>query len=243
MFDEKNFVHFIPVLSTVISLAFLIVLLNHYFKGGKKPYVGWWAAGVFTYGLGTGLESAVTLMGNSVLLTKSWYVAGAILGGWPLAQGSVYLHLKRKTANILSAITIPVIIITGILVFSSPANEEKLLDFVPSGDILEWQWVRLITPFINIYAAIFLIGGAFYSAYKYYQSRTHFNRVIGNNLIAIGAILPGIGGTLAKGGYVEALYIGEFAGIILIWLGYKFCISDKIRKADLEDDKSLEGVS
>ena len=31
----------------------------------------------------------VTLFGNSPALNKAWYIAGALLGGYPLAQGSV----------------------------------------------------------------------------------------------------------------------------------------------------------
>ena len=224
MYDELHWVHFIPIASTVLSLIFLVILLHHYFKKCKKSHIGWWAFGVFTYGVGTGLEGAITLLGNSVVLNKSWYVAGAIFGGYPLAQGSVYLHLSRKKANMLSAISVPVIIITSILVAISPVNMAEFSEFKPTGAILEWQWVRALTPIINIYAVIFLIGGAFYSAFKFLKQKDTLNRAIGNFLIAAGAILPGIGGTLAKAGYVEALYIGEFFGIILIWIGYKVCV-------------------
>lgn len=226
MFDQQHWVHYIPVATTVLTIIFLVLLLRHYLQRGRKPHIGWWALGVFTYGLGTGLEGAITIYGNSVFLNKAWYIAGAILGGYPLAQGSVYLHLSRKKANILSAITVPVIIITSILIILSPADVSVMDHFKPSGDILVWKWVRLITPFINIYAAIFLIGGAFFSAYKYYKSREKLNRAIGNIFIAVGAIMPGIGGSYAKFGYVEALYIGEFIGLILIWIGYEICKKD-----------------
>lgn len=230
MFVELSYVHYIPVITTILSAIFFYALLQHYLKGGKKPYVGWWCVGIFTYGLGTALEAAITLHGNTILLNKLWYIAGALLGGYPLAQGSVYLHLKRRTANILSAVTVPTIIISSLLVLASPVNIDLMESFKPSGKILTWQWVRLLSPFINIYSVIFLIGGAFYSAYKYYKTIDSRNRFVGNILIAIGAILPGIGGTMAKAGIVEALYIGEFAGIILIWIGYKFCINLKINK-------------
>ena len=188
----------------------------------------WWAIGVFTYGLGTFLEGFITLFGNSVFLNKAWYVAGAILGGYPLAQGSVYLHFSRRTANILTAITLPFIIASGLLVFLSPVNEGLLESFRPSGASLEWQWVRLLTPLINTYSAIFLIGSAFYSAIRYAKVENGKNRAIGNALITVGALLPGIGGGMAKAGMVEALYVGEFVGIILIYIGYRVCLADKV---------------
>ena len=46
-------------------------------------------------------------------------------------------------------------------------------------------------------------------------------RVLGNLLIAAGAILPGIGGGFSRAGQTEVLYVAEFIGIILIYLGYR----------------------
>jgi sulfite exporter TauE/SafE len=42
-----------------------------------------------------------------------------------------------------------------------------------------------------------------------------------------GAILPGIGGSMARAGMVEGLYVGELAGLILIWLGYHVIANDR----------------
>jgi hypothetical protein len=225
VFSQLSAVHYLPILTTLFSIYFLYDISGRYrIKGGR--HLLWWAIGVFTYGLGTFLEGAITLYGNTIFLNKAWYVAGAILGGYPLAQGSVYLHLKRWTANILTAITLPFIIFASVCVFLSPVNESLMDAFRPSGAILEWQWVRLLTPFINTYAAIFLIGSAFYSAIRWAKIENGKNRAIGNTLIAIGAILPGIGGGMAKAGMVEALYIGEFVGIILIYAGYRICLKD-----------------
>lgn len=224
-FSDLHWVHYLPILTTLFAVYFLTDIGGRYKnKGGN--HLLWWSIGVFTYGLGTFLEATITLYGNTIFLNKAWYVAGAILGGYPLAQGSVYLHFKRRNANILSAVTVPFIIFASIMVFLSPVNTELLQSYRPSGAILSWQWVRLLTPFINTYAAIFLIGSAILSAIKFYKQTDSRNRAIGNTLIAIGAILPGIGGGMAKAGMVEALYIGEFIGIILIWLGYRSCLKD-----------------
>ena len=225
VFNQLSAVHYLPVLTTLFSIYFLFDIGGRYHaKGGR--HLLWWAIGVFTYGLGTFLEAAITLHGNTILLNKAWYVAGAILGGYPLAQGSVYLHLNRQIANILTAVTVPFIVFASICVFLSPVNESLMDAFRPSGAILEWHWVRLLTPFINTYAVIFLIGSAFYSAIRWSKIENGKNRAVGNSLITIGAILPGIGGGMAKAGMVEALYIGEFAGIILIYAGYRICLRD-----------------
>ena len=94
----------------------------------------------------------------------------------------------------------------------------------PGGAALVWQWIRLFTPIINGYAALFLIGGAIFSAARYAQEIDTRNRAFGNAMIAFGALLPGIGGAMAKADVVEALNAGEFVGILFIWTGYAACV-------------------
>ena len=56
------------------------------------------------------------------------------------------------------------------------------------------------------------------------SDRSALEALIADYDIAVGALLPGIGGGMAKAGMVEALYVGELVGLILIWLGYRFCV-------------------
>lgn len=242
-FSQIHPVHYLPIGTTVLAAIFFSVLIHRYFTRRSGPHLLWWAAGIFAYGLGTGLEGAITLVGNSIFLNKSWYIAGALLGGYPLAQGTVYLLLSRRTANILSAITVPFIVIVSVLVAIAPVNIEAMEAHRPSGAILGWQWVRLMTPLINTYAAIFLIGGAALSAWRYVVHQTHPNRALGNGLIAFGALLPGIGGGMAKAGYVEALYVGEFVGLIFIWAGYAACVRQPKPVQELTAEPTLAASS
>jgi hypothetical protein len=216
-------VHYLPILTALFSTFFFARIFGRYLQRGG-PHLFWWAAGVFTYGLGTLLESLITLFGNGPMMNKMWYAAGAILGGYPLAQGSVYLHLSKRKANILTAATLSIIVVTIILVLLSPINLDQLESFRPSGAALGWQWLRLVTPFINTYSVIFLIGTALWSAVRYTKVEDGKYRAIGNALITVGAILPGVGGAMAKAGIVEALYVGEFVGIIFIYSGYRICL-------------------
>ena len=93
--------------------------------------------------------------------------------------------------------------------------------------VLEWHWVRLFSPFINTYAFIFLVGGAVLSAWRFSKNPKTRHRFIGNVLIAVGALLPGIGGTFTRFGYTEVLYITEMTGILLIFAGYKVVVDVK----------------
>ena len=130
--------------------------------------------------------------------------------------------------------SLPFVMAAGILVLLSPAVPEALEAHRPSGAVLAWGWVRLLTPFINGYAVVFLVGGAVLSAWRFWNSANAGHRAAGNALIAFGALLPGIGGSLAKAGLVEALYVGELAGIVLIWMGERVCaVRPAARRAPL----------
>jgi hypothetical protein len=100
-------------------------------------------------------------------------------------------------------------------------------DFKLTGAVFEWKWVRYFSPFINIYAFIFLVGGAIWSAIKYYRAADKPARFKGNVFIAIGGLLPGIGGTFTRMGHVNVLFVTELIGLILIYVGYRIIRTDK----------------
>lgn len=212
-------VAYIPLSTTLFCVYFFYLIYTHWRQKPDALYILWWTIGVFTYAAGTTVESIHTIFGWSPIVFKTWYIAGAFLGGVPLAQGTIYLLMKRKTAHILTSILIVVLIISSVLVILSPLNSSIVTDKL-NGNVLEWTFIRYITPFINIYAVIFLVGGAFYSALKYYKSAEYKGRFWGNLLIAFGGILPGIGGTATKMGYTYVLYVTELLGILLIFWGY-----------------------
>jgi len=64
------------------------------------------------------------------------------------------------------------------------------------------------------------VGGAIYSAYIFWRKRVLFNRMIGNILIAVGALMPAMGGTFLKLGLPDWLYLSEFLGVVLMYIGF-----------------------
>lgn len=220
----NNVISYIPFLTTIFSAFFLYQLVQHYATKRKSAYILWWAVGVLFYGLGTLVESLFTIYGWSEPIFKAWYILGALLGGAPLAQGTVHLLLKPKTANRLSILLIVVILLAATFVILSPVDYNLAPTGKLSGKVLEWYWVRLITPFINLYAFVFLVGGAIWSAYKYTSQKR--KRFIGNIYIGIGGLLPGIGGSFSKFGHTEVLYVTEFLGLLLIYIGYRMISTD-----------------
>jgi hypothetical protein len=152
---------------------------------------------------------------------KVRYISGALLGAFPLAQGTVYLLLKKKTADILTWFFIIYIAVAAISISLTPVDMSIVDPARLTGKVLMWTWVRMFSILPNTYALVFLVGGAAWSAIQYARKQGSADRVLGNWLIAIGGILPGIGGSFTRFGYVEMLFVTEIIGISLIWAGYR----------------------
>ena len=80
----------IPLVTTVLALSFVAVLFRRYRARGGMHLL-WWGIGMLTYAAGTITESATTLFGWHEPVFRARYITGALLGGAPLAQGTVYL--------------------------------------------------------------------------------------------------------------------------------------------------------
>ena len=224
----NNPAEYIPIGTTIFSIYFFREIYSHY-AARKKKYLLWWTIGVLTFGLGTLAESINVLFGWSAINLKYWYIVGALLGGFPLAQGSVYLLMNRKFARATTIIFVTLIAVASLAVIASPVTLPADFDQKLSGKVFSWEWVRYFSPFINIYAFIFLVGGAIYSAIKYYRQGIRKAPFRGNIFIAIGGLLPGIGGSFTRMGYVEVLYVTEFIGLIMIFIGYMIIRKDRQR--------------
>lgn len=224
---KLGFVHYLPVATTLVAAVFTSVLWRHWRRKPDARYLLWWTIGVALYGTGTLTEALTTLFGWSEPVFRAWYIAGALLGGAPLAQGTVYLLLPRRKADRLAILLITYVAIASAFVISTPLDMSLVETHRLSGDVIEWGFVRLFSPLVNLYAVVFLIGGAIWSAVRYRRQGVTGARVRGNVLIAVGAILPGIGGSFARAGMVEVLYVTELIGLVLIWLGYRQIAGDR----------------
>lgn len=225
----STYIEYIPIFTTLFSAYFFREIFRHY-QYRKTTYLLWWSLGVLTFGLGTVAESINILIGWSIPNVRYWYIVGALLGGFPLAQGSVYLLMKKRFADISSVFFVSLIIVSSVFVILTPIIIPDNFDYKLTGKVFEWKWVRYFSPLINLYAFVFLVGGAIYSAIKYYRQGIKEAPFRGNIFIAIGGLLPGIGGSFTRAGYVEVLYVTEFIGLILIYCGYRII---KINKAEI----------
>ncbi|HET9705372.1 MAG TPA: hypothetical protein VFP85_15120 [Vicinamibacterales bacterium] len=217
-------VHYVPIVTTILAIPFAAEIFRRYRQHPERLHLLWWALGIATYGVGTFTEAVTTIAGWNEPTFRAWYISGALLGGAPLAQGTVYLLLSKRTAHVLTALLVTYITIASVAVVLSPIDYAQVEAHRLTGRVLGWQWVRGFSPIVNMYAVVFLIGGAILSALRYSANPATRHRVVANVLIALGAILPGIGGTATRMGYTEILYVTELVGLLLTWLGYRMSI-------------------
>jgi hypothetical protein len=210
-------------LSSVIMFVFTVFVFERWTRR-RTPYLLLWGTGLAMFGIGSFTEAFLALTWNS-LMFRLWYVCGAMLNAGWLGQGTVYLLGRRKWANVLMVI-IGILSLIGIVgVFLTPLDSSRFSTSV----LLSEQYrnilppgapVRLLTPIFNIYGLVTLVGGALYSAWLFWRKRVLPNRVLGNVLIAVGALAIASTSTLTRLGMGSYLYLGELVAAILMFSGF-----------------------
>jgi hypothetical protein len=126
--------------------------------------------------------------------------------------------------NIILAL---VSVLAVVLVFLAPIttavasfNTSQPLSAQYQNILTRSSMIVLLTILLNIYGTITLVGGAIYSAYIFWRRHILFHRMIGNVLIAVGAILPAAGGSFIQMGLADYLYLSELLGAILMFIGF-----------------------
>lgn len=215
----------IPLLSGLISFVFAFFVLKRYFER-KRAHLLLWGIGTIFYGIGGFCEFYYGAFGWNALIFRMWYLFGAILVAAWLGQGTVYLLAKRNWANILMVLLGITSLYAVFKVFGANLDPSLMIGeghtgAELSGHAITSDGVRILTPFFNIYGTFTLVGGAAYSAWIFWRKRVLLHRTIGNILIATGAILPAMGGLFSRLQFPGALYLGEFFGVILLFIGFQ----------------------
>ena len=223
---------YISYLSTIVAFAFATAVLNRYQQRGGTHLL-LWSIGLVFYGLGTLSESLLTLT-PSIFLLRIWYLTGAMLTAAWLGMGTVHLLIRKgNTAWTITWVLAAVSVLALILVFlvpttsvpydvTRPASEQYREIFSSSGFL---SYLLAPTIILNLYGTITLVGAAIYSAFLFWRKRILINRMFGNILIAAGALSPAMGGTFLRAGLTDMLYLSEFVGAVLMYIGFMMATS------------------
>ena len=218
----------LPFLSTLVMFIFTAYVLQRYYVRRRLCFL-FWGIGLAMFGIGS-LSETLLAYGWNAWVFFAWYLFGAVLTAAWIGQGTVYLLIKKRRAHILTVVLVTASIIAAIMLLRTMPDldssiytaeepiSEQYRDIMP--EISDGGYVRLTTPFFNIYGLITLVGGALYSTYLFWRKRVLPNRVIGNVLIAVGALTIASASTLTRLGYGSVLYLGELLAAILMFSGF-----------------------
>ncbi len=224
-------IHVLPYISTLVVFVFAFFVLKRYSQRGGMHLL-LWGFGFVMYGLGTFAE-AYLAFGYSSFILHTWYLFGAVLTPAWLGQGTIYLLVRRRNvANILLVVLTLASLFTAVHVFSLP-TQDALYDLAKpvSAQYKEIMTrTSLTTTLLAVFAAygtLALVGGALYSAYIFWRKRIMPQRVLGNVLIAAGALSPAMGGVLVTRGLGDYLFISELLGAIIMFIGFRFATTQQ----------------
>ena len=214
----------LPFASCLVSILCAAFVFRR-FARRKGHHLLIWGVGALMYGVGGFCEGFYAAAGWSPLVFRLWYLFGALLVAAWLGQGTIYLLVKKPLSHVLMGILLAASIYGAIRVFAASLDPSLMTTSAHTGSELSGHaivtsGVRVLTPFFNVYGTVALVGGAVWSAWVFWRKRVLLHRTLGNIIIAIGAILPAFGGTFSRIGVPNALYLGEFLGIVLIFLGF-----------------------
>lgn len=219
-----NPVQVLPITSAIIILLFAASVLRRYARR-RASHLLLWGIGLAMFGVGSLAEAYSTLAWNPVVF-RLWYLTGAVLNAAWLGQGTVFLLSRRKRwARATLWVLVAASLAATYLVFVTPLNPSRFSvrqtlgaqyrDILPKG-----ATVRKLTPIFNIYGTLMLVGGALYSAWLLWRKQIVPNRVIGNILIAVGALSIASASSLVRLGLGDYLYLGELLAAALMFAGF-----------------------
>lgn len=223
-----SFTQVLPFISTVIMFVFAASVLQRY-AVRRAPHFLFWGIGLTMFGIGSFAEAYLAVAWNQWIFF-CWYLFGAALNAAYIGHGTLHLLSRRRWVAGVTVALLVASLFAGFLMLrampllnasafttSLPISEQYQKIMPPIGD---GGGVRLTTPFFNIYGLITLVGGALYSAWLFWRKRVLPNRVIGNILIAAGALFIGSASVLTRFGYGQFLFGGELVSAILMFWGF-----------------------
>jgi hypothetical protein len=215
---EENMAY-VPLVTCIVSFIFAVTVLDQYFAR-RKPFQLLWAIGLFMYSISTLTEFWWNVQGHVDIMYRLWYLVGAILVAAYLGQGTLYLLMRRRNANIIMVLLGAATVYAVVRIFTVNIDISSLTKLTGVG-IMPTDIRAIVTPVFNTFGTLALVGGAVYSAFIFWRKRILPHRVVANILIALGALLPAIGGTsISVNGGINLFFLFELAGVIIMFIGF-----------------------
>lgn len=132
---------------------------------------------------------------------------------------------SHRLASALTVVLVAGSLIATYMVFATPLNSaafdvHRTLSAQYREILPRDAAIRALTPLFNIYGLLTLVGGALYSTWLMWRKEIAPHRVVGNLLIAVGALSLAFASTLVRLGLGDYLYIAEFTAALFMFAGF-----------------------
>ena len=198
------------VLAVLSAVALLLaaLLLQRYLRARRSSYL-YWGLGILLVFVTLAEEAALYVGVWSELLIQSYLVLVAVLVGL-LSLGSAETSLPGRWRSVWFAYVIAASATMAIVGFSTPISASILYQGVVWG--LPPVAVVVASVLLTVPGALLLILSSLYGAWRQHRPELLF--------ITVGTIVISISGTLYIVAFPTTLYLAEFAGVVLLFLGF-----------------------
>ncbi|GAB4512011.1 MAG: hypothetical protein OHK0046_10920 [Anaerolineae bacterium] len=217
----------VSIVSAITTGLFAAYVLKRWVEK-RRPHLLAWGIGLLMYFLGT-FSQVILAITWSPFFFGLWYWTGALMVAPWLGQGTAYLLIRRGSIarNIQMALILVAVMTLPWTLFFTPMDASAWYQGADMTTIYKQIMgeeirgtVRFFSPVMNTWGTVLLVGGALWSARLFRRKQIMRNRMIGNWYIALGGLLPALGGAFIRLGDPSFKYFGEMAGAILIFIGF-----------------------
>lgn len=213
----------VSLLAAVVTYCFAAAVFDQYLHR-RRPYQLIWCLALAAFAVAFTAQFFGSVGGWTPALFRVWYGFGALNAVPLLGLGTVYLLCPRWAKIAGTVIAVELMFWGFARIYGVPLSAAQLVP-APGATHPDTQAVlppdiRATAVLLNMLGTLVLVAGAAWSAWSFRRRRTAPHRVASNLLIAAGALLAGAAGGLEKYGYPSLLYLGNLAGITVLFLGF-----------------------
>jgi len=215
------------LLAAICALVAAVFIFDQHLHR-PRPFKLMWSLGLLFYGIAAAAAFAGAMDHWTVLEYKLWYYFGGIMTAAFLGLGSCFLLAPRRVAQGFAAVMIILAVYAAVRIalYPVPADVAAQIASVPFSEVTNVSKLpvfpgdlTVVAIVMNITGALWLFGGALWSAWTFIRRRTPGYRVVSMALLALGAIFPSILTGLQRLGYSAAAPPGEFLGAVCLLAG------------------------
>lgn len=221
--------------ATLVATAFAAAVLERWLVR-RRPHELAWTISLLMFAAASGALWLAEAGAWSRPTFRAFYLFGAILNVPWLALGTVYLLADRRVAD---GVRWGLVLASGFaagVMLTAPMHGTVPPDELPEGSDLFGPLPRILAAVGSGVAAVVVIGGALWSAWRLWRGRGRAGRAVGrpgradvspsrlalgNVVIAVGTLVLSASGTLAgRLGKDTAFGLTLVTGVVILFCGF-----------------------